>query len=159
MKPIIVFCAVYVYLLVVIGWVVTLQRLPKKSRIEFIATTVLAGAVAGLLALWASHLHYEPRPFVEQHVQPLVKHGTDNGFPSDHALLTMALTASAWFFNRQIARWMLLATVLVGLGRVAALLHSPQQILAGWLIGALAAGGAHYATHTIIKTFPRQDRE
>jgi undecaprenyl-diphosphatase len=144
MDSLIIFCAKYVIVFVVLGWLLTLWRINKDLRRQFIVATVLAGIFALVLSRIASTLYYDPRPFVSQHVKPLIDHAADNGFPSDHALFTMTLTAVTYFYSRKLAGLMLIGTILVGVARVLAHVHSPIDIAFGWLIGCVGAALGFY---------------
>lgn len=139
MNSIIVFCASYLYLAVIIGIGVAWLRTAKNTKVRFIVATIVAGIIAFLLSRIAGHLYYDPRPFVTEHVKPLISHSDDNGFPSDHALLTMTLTAVTYYFNKKIALAMLVLTIVIGIARVLAKVHSPLDIGAGWVFGIVGA--------------------
>ncbi len=144
MNSIIIFCASYLYLFVIVGIGVAWFKTTKNLKVQFIIATVIAGAIAFILSRIASKLYYDPRPFVTQHVKPLIAHAADNGFPSDHALLTGALTAITFFYNKKIAAAMLVLTIIIGIARVLAKIHSPLDIGAGWLFGIIGAVAGYY---------------
>lgn len=144
MDSIVVFCAKYLYLLVIAGLAVAWLRTNRKFKIQFVLATILACAIAFILSRIASHLYYDPRPFVAEHVKPLVPHAPDNGFPSDHALLTMTLTAITYFYSKKAAAGMLAVTVAVGVARILAKIHSPLDIGAGWVFGVAGAIAGYY---------------
>ena len=139
MDAVIIFCAKYLFILVVIGVVVAWLRYPNEGKWRFLVSAIIAGVVAVVLAHIAGKLYYDPRPFITEHVKPLIRHAPDNGFPSDHALFTMTLTAITFFYNRRLAAGMLLLTVIVGVARVLARVHSPIDIAGGWLFGIIGA--------------------
>jgi undecaprenyl-diphosphatase len=147
MDTIIKFCAQDLFLFVVAGTVAVGWMLPKANRLRFGVAVVLAGIIALVLSRVAAKLYYDPRPFVTEHVKPLISHAADNGFPSDHALLTMTLTAITYFFNKKIAAGMLVLTVIVGWARIAAKIHSLLDIGGAWLIGVVAAAAAYYLAY------------
>jgi len=152
MNSLIIFCAQYLLLVVAVGWVVTGVKQPKERRLHYVAATAIACVVAVVVSRIASKLYYDPRPFVTQHIKPLIAHAADNGFPSDHALFTMTISAVVYLYSKQVALVMLLATLLVGIARVLAHVHSPVDIIAAWLIGVLAAfAGYHLATWLLNK--------
>jgi undecaprenyl-diphosphatase len=136
----------------VLAW----SRVNKQAKIQFVIATILAGIFAVLLAKIAAKLYYYPRPFVTEHVKPLISHPADNGFPSDHALLTMTLTAITYYFSRKIAAIMLVFTILVGVARVLAKVHSPIDIAAGWAIGIVGAVAGYYAMRLLQKKYMKQ---
>lgn len=144
MNSIIIFCAQYLFLFVIAAILVALYLEKKENRLRFFATIILAGIIAFILSRIAGKLYYDPRPFVREHVKPLIKHIADNGFPSDHALLTGTLTAVAYFFNKKVFVVMLVLSVLVALGRVLSKLHSPLDIAGGWIFGIIGALASYY---------------
>lgn len=145
MDNIIVFCAKYVFALVILGIGIAWLRTAKNLKVQFIVATIVAGAIAYILSRIASHLYYDPRPFVTEHVKPLIAHQADNGFPSDHALLTMTLTAITYFYSKKAATGMLVLTVIVGVARILAKIHSPLDIGGGWVLGIIGAVVGYYA--------------
>lgn len=139
MNDIIIFCGTYLYLFVIMGCLYAWKKTDRSLQVQFIIAFMFGSVIAYLIAAIASKLFYDPRPFVVMHVKPLIAHAADNGFPSDHALLTMTLTALTFFYNRRLAIVMAILTFFVGVGRVLAHIHSPIDILAGWIIGAAGA--------------------
>lgn len=144
MDSLIKFTAQYVIVAVIAGVVVAWYKAPKDNRWRFTLSVAVAGVIALVLARLASKMYYDPRPFVTQHVQPLFYHAPNNGFPSDHSLLAMALTATVYFFNKKLAWIMLALTTFIGVARVLAKVHSPIDIAGAWLIGIIGAAAGYY---------------
>jgi undecaprenyl-diphosphatase len=153
MNSVIIFCAKYLFVLVVICLAVAWLPTDRDTKKRFIVATVLAGGIAFVLSRITGHLYYDPRPFVTEHVKPLISHGPDNGFPSDHALLTMTLTAITYFFNKKIASVMLVLTIAVGIARVLAKVHSPLDIGGGWVFGIMGAVCGFYLMRWIFAKY------
>src|SRR5665213_285558 len=150
MDNIIIFCASYLYLFVIVGIGIAWLRTTKNLKVQFIIATVIAGAVAFILSRIASKLYYDPRPFVTEHIKPLIYHAADNGFPSDHALITGTLTAITYFYNKKVASAMLVLTIVIGVARVMAKVHSPLDIGAGWIFGIIGAIVGYYAAQYFL---------
>jgi undecaprenyl-diphosphatase len=150
MDSIIVFCAQYLIILVGLGWLFAWFRQPKSHKLQFAVATVIAGALALVASRIASKLYYDPRPFVSHHIRPLISHAADNGFPSDHALFTMTLTAITYFYHKRLAVVMFAATLLVGAARVLAHVHSPIDIAGAWAIAILCSTAAAYIAHHLF---------
>lgn len=98
----------------------------------------LAGITAYLSAKLVGHF-YQPesmRPFEKLGVEPRAAFLPNPGFPSDHALFAMFLTLAVWFSTRSktLAGVMLVLTLLVCVGRVVALVHTPLDVVGGLLI-------------------------
>jgi undecaprenyl-diphosphatase len=75
---------------------------------------------------------------VVEQIKPLVSHGADNGFPSEHATLAALVATLLFFYKRQLGIAVFVASILVGLGRIWAHVHSPLDILGGLICGTLA---------------------
>lgn len=146
MNAVIIFCAQYLFLLVILLEILAVIRLGKgiDQKVRFIVAIVIAGVIAFILSRISSKLYYDPRPFVREHVKPLFPHIADNGFPSDHALLTGTLTAIAYFYNKKYATIMLIPTLIIGWARVYAKVHSPIDIAGGWIFGIIGSFAAYY---------------
>src|SRR5205085_7935625 len=85
------------------------------------------------------HVYYDPRPFVQEHFTPLIPHDADNGFPSDHTLITAGVAAVIYFFNRPWGFALLGLALLVGAARVAAGVHHPVDIVGSIVIAVVVS--------------------
>lgn len=83
---------------------------------------------------------HRPRPFAVLPVRALF-FDPSWSLPSGHAAFFFALAAVAYAYDKKIGAILFLASVLIGVGRVAAGAHYPTDILAGLLIG-FASGHA-----------------
>jgi undecaprenyl-diphosphatase len=114
------------------------------------------GLVTGLLALLLGRLvaavYFDPRPFVSGHFTPLIPHEPDNGFPSDHTLLSSASAMTVFLRDRRIGTVLWLLAVVVGAGRIASGLHSPTDVIGSFTL-AIVAGAI--ATLVARRVFPR----
>ena len=134
MTNIIIFTANYLYLLPVVIFIV--YGLLTKRRKEFILLSVLVLPTSYLLGVLAGHLFYDPRPFVVSHTTPLFPHAPDNGFPSDHALLTGTLAALITAFSVPLGLFMWFLAFLIGASRVLAGVHHALDIIGSFFIAA-----------------------
>ena len=134
MRNIIIFTANYLYLLPVVIFIV--YGLLTKRRREFILLSVLVLPTSYLIGVLAGHLFYDPRPFVVSHTTPLFPHAPDNGFPSDHALLTGTLAALITAFSVPLGLLMWFLAFLIGASRVLAGVHHALDIIGSFIIAA-----------------------
>lgn len=142
-NDIIIFLAKYLVFIIALAGLGYWARLNKNKKIQ-LALRVVAGVIAALiLAKIAGKLYYHPRPFVVNHLKPLVSHSNDNGFPSEHTTVAMVLSTVLYFYRRRLGAALFVLTLLVGLGRIWAHVHSPLDILGGLIIG-LAGGLVGY---------------
>ena len=121
-----------------LGAYALLRYVPKGSRYQTYARVVMAGLTAYVVAKIAGLLFQpaEMRPFELLGVEAGASFLNNPGFPSDHALFTMAITLAIWFStkHRVISAVALALTLAVGVGRVIALVHTPLDVVGGLLI-------------------------
>lgn len=120
-----------------------LFRVPKGQRFESYSRVLVAGLTAFLFAKLLGAI-YQPaaeRPFELLGLEAGASYLNNPGFPSDHALFATFLTLAVWFEARakRIALVIMGLTLLVCLGRVLALVHTPLDVLGGM---AVATAGA-----------------
>jgi undecaprenyl-diphosphatase len=128
---------------IVIAGYALLFKIPKGNRYEAYARIIMAGLTSYLIAKLLGSI-YQPaneRPFEILGVSAGASYLNNPGFPSDHALFASFLIFAVWFETRQykLAIIMAIFTILMGIGRVLALVHSPIDIAGGLLIGAFGA--------------------
>ncbi|HEV7952190.1 MAG TPA: phosphatase PAP2 family protein [Candidatus Saccharimonadales bacterium] len=117
--------------------------IPKGHRFEAYARILMAGMTAYLLAKLLASV-YQPslqRPFEILGVEPGASYLPNAGFPSDHALFTGFLTLAVWFETKRKGITVVLAalTILVCVGRVLALVHTPLDVVGGLLVASIGA--------------------
>lgn len=119
--------------------------LNEHSKISFLNLAVLTFPLAFLLTKALAYLIYTTRPFVSEHIQPLINHVADNGFPSDHTVLTMTVAAVVFVFNRKAGFMLALLSLSIGLARMLAKIHQPLDILGSIFIAILSTYASWYA--------------
>jgi undecaprenyl-diphosphatase len=148
MDFLIVFGAKYLVFFVVLGSLIVLTLIDKREQRKFLFATVIAGVTATILKQVASSVYDDPRPFT-QGVHALIAHSIENGFPSDHTVLSFCAAALAFDFRRKIGLCLLLLSALVGISRVLAGVHHPIDVIAGAAIGILATWFAIWVVHRL----------
>lgn len=132
-----------IFIIVLIGAYALIRYVPKKQRYVTYCFVLMAGLTSLLIAKLAGAI-YQPstvRPFVELGVSPQAAYINNPGFPSDHVLFAAAITFAVLFAakQRKLALILALLTVIMGMGRVLALVHTPTDILGGILFAAIGA--------------------
>ena len=155
MNTIIIFIAQYFYFIVVL---LGLFFFLKQSRLIQKSMAICGGFIAVfsfILSRIAGHIYYNARPFVVGHFTPLIAHVADNGFPSDHVLLTGAIAAVIWFYNKKLSLLLWALAILIGAARVAAGIHHVTDIIGSIVIVLIVAAGYYAAVkYKIIKAAP-----
>ena len=114
-------------------------RLNHNLRLTIGLKVVIGGLISLLLAMIASKLIHDPRPFVTGHFTPLISHGNDNGFPSDHTLLASFLGWTLLAYSRKLGYAALGIAALIGLARMAAGIHHSWDIIGSFVISGIAS--------------------
>ena len=137
------------YLLIVIGLVcvyLLLRYVDDRRRYQTYVRVLLAGVTSYLVAKIAA-LFYQPaaeRPFEMLGVDPGAAYLNNPGFPSDHALFATFLVLAVWYATgkHRYAAILFVGVVVMGAGRVIALVHTPLDVIGGIGFGLL--GGVWY---------------
>jgi membrane-associated phospholipid phosphatase len=118
---------------VVIGGLTYLLSV-KKDRLQNYAKAFMAGVTALAIGKLSSMVYDSgARPFIELGVEPRAAYLNNPGFPSDHALFVATITLIVWAATHRSKTSLLLAvlSLLVSVGRVAGLVHSPIDVIGG----------------------------
>ncbi|MES2875945.1 MAG: phosphatase PAP2 family protein [Patescibacteria group bacterium] len=128
---------------IVIGAWALLFKIPMGEHYRAYCRILLAGLTAYAAAKMIGSI-YQPelqRPFELMGVDAGASFLNNPGFPSDHVLFCTAITLAVWFETRNKLLSGILAglTLMVALGRVLALVHSPLDVVGGILIACIGA--------------------
>lgn len=146
-----------IVVLILVALFALVRRIPGSVRYDRYTHIFMAGITTYLVAkllgsLWSVE---QLRPFEKLGVHPGAAYLNNPGFPSDHALLGFMLTFAVWYGtrSRKLTIAMAILTILMAVGRVLALVHTPLDI-AGSLVAAsfgalwyLDYGKTHHRKH------------
>ena len=129
--------------IVLLGAWALLFGVPKGGRYEAYCRVLMAGLTAYLFAKLLGAV-YQPtgmRPYEMLGLHPGASYLDNPGFPSDHTLFVTAIALAVWFETtyRKLAVGLFLLVIVVAVGRVLALVHTPLDVSAGIVI-ALSGG-------------------
>jgi len=132
-----------VFPVILIGAYALIAKVPANSRYDVYCRILMAGLTTYLFAKLLGTV-YQPaleRPFELMGVAPGAAYLDNPGFPSDHALFVAAIALAVWFETKNGLITGILAAfvVLVCLGRVLALVHTPLDIIGGLAVAAIGA--------------------
>lgn len=150
MNTLVVLAAKYLLLLsFIIAGLIFLKETGENKK-KMVIVGFLSGAISSLLLKISSLAINDPRPFAVNHVIPLIPHAADNGFPSDHTLLTMWIAFVIFMFNRRVGFILMVISLIVGISRISALIHHPIDVIGSIVIAVIAV----YLTNIIYKKLP-----
>ncbi len=152
----IIFSAKYLYLVsigIFIGWGTVSVR-----RREFIFLSIFTLPLSYIISRIASALYYNPRPFVSEHLTPLIHHIADNGFPSDHALLTGTLAAIVTVFDKRIGALLWVLAIMVGGARVLAGIHHTTDIIGSYIIAIAGLAIGYILMYHLVPSHYKQSQ-
>ncbi len=111
----------------------------KEARImtlNAMFSFVLAEAAGKLAGLF----YYNKQPFAElANVNQLIEKSIDNSFPSDHSILLFSICFSIWLVRKKAGTVWLVLAFCTAISRIGVGVHYPFDVLAGALLGILAA--------------------
>ncbi len=142
--------AKYFYLVIVLLGVifVATKFIQKEKGVAMFSIITLPLIL--IIAKISGIIYYDPRPFVVRHFIPLVAHAADNGFPSDHALLSFAIASVIFVYNKKIGLILFLAGFLVGISRIYVGIHSIIDIMGSFVISVAVT----YLVYLVLKKYP-----
>lgn len=138
--------------LLVIASVIVFALATKKDKVKLVKIGALGAGLALLLSRLTRLVYFNPRPFVEQGITPLIAHAANNGFPSDHALLGFTLASVIYVYNKKIGVLLFLAAAAIGVSRVYLKIHSPEDIVGSLVIAIIAVAIASMIVQRHRKT-------
>lgn len=115
-----------------------------RERLIFLFEAILAVffSRAVFVELIRIFLH-RPRPFAaDPSIVPLLSESSYS-FPSGHAAFFFALSTTVYLYNKKLGISFFIASICIGLGRVAAGVHYPTDILGGAVLGVVVGWGVH----------------
>ena len=134
MEIIAILSAKYLYLVVIFLSFIFFLTLRKEDKIKMIWLALIAGLISLVMVVLGGVLISDPRPFVVEGIKPLISHAADNGFPSDHTLVTMLAAVLVTIFKRIYGIILIILAILVGVSRVLVRVHHPLDIIGSIII-------------------------
>ena len=159
MNNLIIFVAKYVVFIIPLIAFVYWLTIGKKQKIYLALYAVVTLVVTFVLTRIGSALYYDPRPFVDSNVVPLLGHAADNGFPSDHTALAASVAVAVFIVNKKLGGLLMALAVMVGLSRVAAHVHSPIDIIGSIVFAGIGGLAAVYIVPFIYKHLPARIKQ
>ncbi len=134
-----VFVAQYLYLFALLIAAIFFFTQTKAVMKNMAICGVIIAPLAYVVSRISSLFYYDPRPFVVGHFVPLIAHAADNGFPSDHVLLTGAVAMIVWFYNKKLSVVLWALALLIGWARVFVGVHHWTDII-GNIVMVIVSG-------------------
>ena len=124
----------------------------RRARARVLLCAIGVAGFAWLITGALKRLVASPRPFyVLEDIEPLIRHGGYDSFPSGHVTFFFALGVALFLSqSRKLGVIFMAAALLMGFARVAAGIHWPIDVLGGILLGSsvvlLAESGGYLKT-------------
>jgi len=155
MNLLIIFADKYLYLLIGLIALAAFGLANRMVKAELIKLSIFAFPLSFVVAQILNQIILSPRPFIVDHLQPLIEASTDNGFPSDHTLLAMTIATVVFAYNKQIGSLLIVLSFLVGIARVLAHVHHGIDVAGSIGIASLATYVAYrYAVKKFTYKLP-----
>lgn len=134
MANLIILSAEYLYLIEVVLAAIYFFLQTRNRQKSVIVLSAIFLPLAYIIAQVIAVFYFDSRPFVVGHFTPLIFHDPDNGFPSDHMLLTSAIASILFVYDRKIGALAWLIAIVVGISRVYAGIHHFTDIVGSAVI-------------------------
>ncbi|MCL4354190.1 phosphatase PAP2 family protein [Patescibacteria group bacterium] len=138
MTSVIIFAANYLLWIIIAVALTVFIFAERTTKRSLFWTAIIALPLSFLMGKIASSLFFDPRPFVIEHIQPLIPHAVNNGFPSDHTLFASTVAMIVFLHYKRTGIVLMALALIVGIARVLAKVHSPIDIISGVVIAILA---------------------
>jgi len=159
METLIIFGAKYLYLVVVAVAIIYILKQPREKQKRIILFAVVSLPLSYIVAKIGSWIYFDPRPFVVGNFTPLIPHVADNGFPSDHTLLTAAISSVIYSYNKKVGVLLWILTLAVGISRISAGIHHPIDILGSIIISILTTFVVYKIIRRLYSQIPANSKE
>lgn len=138
MDMLMILLAKYLYIVIIVVFIVYALFQSRETQKKLFILTIIALPIIYIFAKIAGHFFFDPRPFVTMHIKPLIPHAADNGFPSDHTLISAAFASVLFVFSKKWGVGAFILALLVGISRIYVHVHSPIDILGSIVISIVA---------------------
>ncbi len=128
----------YILIVLLCVWVYYSKEHKKRIRqfVMILFAALLTAAIADILKFWIN----APRPFeVIEGVNAFVDHDPYGSFPSLHMAFFTALAAAAFRRDMILSGMLFAGAFIIGFSRIAAGVHFPVDIIAGFSLGIAVA--------------------
>ncbi len=137
-----------IFLIILLGAIFFFEQ-NKQTRKNLAIFGIISLPIIYGIAKLSALFYFDPRPFIVGHFIPLITHSADNGFPSDHVLLSSAIAMVIFYYNRKVGLGLLILAILVGICRVLAGIHHPIDILGSIVISIIVSSIIYYFLPTL----------
>jgi undecaprenyl-diphosphatase len=125
----------FMFLGLVILWFID-GRIKKEQAFHALISTLIAWGITSMI----KSLIPVERPFESLGLLPLtVTMPHDGSFPSEHTAAAWAMATTIWLHNKKTGSFFIIGALGVGIGRVMSMVHYPQDIVVGVMIGFLVS--------------------
>lgn len=128
------------FMVVATGALWFFSRPGGDRRWKLAAGNGFAAAALGYVVNFVIHSIWDrPRPYESHVISHPWSSATDASFPSDHASVSFAIAFAVIALDAAAGALLLLAAIVIAVGRLFIGAHYPSDVLAGVVVGAAAA--------------------
>lgn len=132
------FGAAYLFIVILVIAFIWYAITQKSKYIVVGLSYGIVGIIAYILSKFGTHSILDVRPYIEYHLTPLISVAKDNGFPSDHTMLSMAVASVTSLYSKTMG-WILFALgFIVAFARVYVAAHHPLDVIGSMVIVAIS---------------------
>lgn len=129
----------------------------KKRGVRDMTVVITAAFAAWSIAHVIKYLYPHDRPTMLATTHALLP-DHDASFPSGHATFFTALAVALYFYHKELAYWYGAGALVIGLSRIAAGVHWPFDILAGFILGGFVGVASQVVCEKISTMYTKNSR-
>lgn len=127
----------------VVIWFGSEEPLTRVQKQIGVFVSLFSMAFANLIVLVMNIFYFRDRPFIDLDLQLLFYEPTDSSMPANSSAAFFGLALAFYRYDKKVGRLLILIAAIHGFLRVYTGVHYPSDIIAGALIGAIAAFVGH----------------
>lgn len=128
-----------------------------RRRIKEIIFIFGGAGFSWLLVTGLKDLFVNPRPFIlYPSIETLFRFGSFESFPSGHSAFYAALAVSIFAYHRRAGKWFAVGAFFIGISRIIAGVHFPEDVLFGFIFGASVATLVYATFRALAKRYKKQ---
>jgi undecaprenyl-diphosphatase len=123
-----------------------------EKKQEEVKHILFAAIITSIVAITLKELIDLPRPYMTNGKDALAGYVSYGSFPSLHTALAFSLSTTVILHQKRLGILLFLVAAVIGMGRIAANVHYPLDVVSGAILGTLVSlmlENIHFKNHRL----------